>query len=66
MVRIDRIYTRNGDGGQTRLAGGRLINKDSLRVEAYGNLDELNAFVGAARTIAQESAIEPLISYLTK
>ena len=66
MVRIDRIYTRNGDNGQTRLADGQVVNKDSLRVEAYGNVDELNAFVGAARTAAQGRGIATLVSYLPK
>ncbi|MDG2049745.1 MAG: cob(I)yrinic acid a,c-diamide adenosyltransferase [Myxococcota bacterium] len=43
-----KIYTRRGDGGDTDLAGGTRISKDALRVEAYGAVDELNAFVGLA------------------
>ena len=43
-----KIYTRRGDGGDTDLAGGTRISKDALRVEAYGAVDELNAFVGVA------------------
>ena len=42
-MRISRVYTRTGDGGKTRLAGGQPVWKDSLRVEAYGNVDELNS-----------------------
>ncbi len=42
-----RIYTRNGDDGTTALFGGQRVNKDDLRLEAYGTLDELNAFLGA-------------------
>jgi cob(I)alamin adenosyltransferase len=43
-----KIYTRRGDSGETDLFGGTRVAKDALRVEAYGELDELNAFVGAA------------------
>lgn len=42
-----RIYTRTGDAGQTGVIGGRL-DKDDVRVEAYGTVDELNCFVGQA------------------
>jgi cob(I)alamin adenosyltransferase len=48
-MRITKVYTRTGDGGTTRLAGGQEVWKDSLRVEAYGTVDELNAAVGVAR-----------------
>lgn len=48
-MRISRVYTKTGDGGKTRLAGGQEVWKDSLRVEAYGIVDELNAIVGLAR-----------------
>ena len=47
---INRVYTRQGDRGDTALAGGQRVPKDSLRIEAYGVVDELNAFVGLART----------------
>ena len=43
-----KIYTRRGDSGETDLAGGKRVGKDALRVEAYGAVDELNAFVGVA------------------
>ena len=39
-MRITKVYTRTGDEGQTRLAGGQQVSKDSLRVEAYGTVDE--------------------------
>ena len=45
-LRITRVYTRTGDGGKTRLAGGQPVWKHSLRVEAYGTVDELNAAIG--------------------
>ncbi len=51
---INRVYTRTGDQGETGLAGGQRIPKDALRIEAYGTLDELNAFIGMARDTAEE------------
>jgi cob(I)alamin adenosyltransferase len=53
-VAINRVYTRRGDQGDTGLAGGQRVPKDSPRIEAYGTIDELNAFVGAARATAAE------------
>lgn len=49
MVTLNRIYTRAGDGGSTRLADGRTVSKSDLRVEAYGAVDETNACLGLAR-----------------
>jgi cob(I)alamin adenosyltransferase len=49
MVRLDKIYTRAGDGGRTRLATGEEVEKWSPRVEAYGAVDEANAALGLAR-----------------
>jgi cob(I)alamin adenosyltransferase len=49
MVTLNKIYTRTGDGGQTRLASGAPVSKTDLRVEAYGTVDELNAVIGVAR-----------------
>jgi cob(I)alamin adenosyltransferase len=48
-MRITRVYTRTGDRGKTRLAGGQPVWKDDLRVEAYGTVDELNAAIGVVR-----------------
>ncbi|MFP9048894.1 ATP:cob(I)alamin adenosyltransferase, partial [Enterococcus faecalis] len=42
-----KLYTKTGDKGQTGLVGGR-TDKDSLRVESYGTIDELNSFIGLA------------------
>ena len=57
-IAINRVYTRNGDAGQTRLVGGQNVGKDDLRIEAYGTVDELNAVIGMARAtlIAQIEA----------
>ena len=50
MVRLNRIYTKAGDGGETRLVGGQKVRKDAPRIEAYGTVDELSACIGLART----------------
>ena len=49
MVRLDKIYTRSGDGGITSLANGERVPKHSLRVECYGSVDESNSYIGLAR-----------------
>ena len=54
-MRITKVYTRTGDAGNTRLAGGQSVPKDSLRVEAYGTVDELNASVGLVRAMNSEA-----------
>src|SRR5579864_9397311 len=68
---INRVYTRRGDQGETSLAGGQRVPKDGPRLEAYGTVDELNAFLGAARATAGELAarepqIEPLVALLLR
>src|ERR1700735_3472598 len=54
---LNRIYTKTGDQGQTHLAGGQRVSKDDPRIECYGTVDELNAFVGMA-AISAASANE--------
>ena len=49
MVTLNRIYTRTGDAGSTRLATGATVSKSDRRVEAYGAVDETNACLGLAR-----------------
>jgi cob(I)alamin adenosyltransferase len=51
------IATTRGDGGQTGLAGGIRVSKASLRVDAYGNIDELISTLGFARSICEDAAI---------
>ncbi|WP_454061199.1 cob(I)yrinic acid a,c-diamide adenosyltransferase [Candidatus Nitrospira salsa] len=53
-MRISKVYTRTGDAGKTRLAGGQEVWKDSLRVEAYGTVDELNSVIGLARVFNRD------------
>ena len=57
-MRITKVYTRTGDAGKTRLAGGQQVWKDSLRVEAYGTIDELNASVGVVRVMNADVVAE--------
>jgi cob(I)alamin adenosyltransferase len=64
-MRITKVYTRTGDAGKTRLAGGQQVWKDSLRVEAYGTIDELNAVVGVVRVMnADAQSVNPAASQL--
>ncbi|MBV7336030.1 cob(I)yrinic acid a,c-diamide adenosyltransferase [Chloroflexi bacterium TSY] len=48
MPRLTKIYTRRGDDGTTALGGGQRVPKESLRVQAYGTVDELNSALGVA------------------
>ena len=54
-VNLNKIYTKAGDKGFTRLAGGKKIFKGDLRLECYGTVDELNASVGIVRTLAEDA-----------
>jgi cob(I)alamin adenosyltransferase len=66
-VALNRIYTRLGDDGGTSLAGGQRVGKDSLRIDCYGTVDELNAVVGMARDSAMQSAnLAPLADILKR
>jgi cob(I)alamin adenosyltransferase len=63
---INRVYTRRGDAGQTSLAGGQRVAKNSLRIEAYGTVDELNCFVGiACQTSRDLTPAYPQLRHLT-
>lgn len=55
-VALNRIYTKRGDAGETSLAGGQRVAKDSARIQAYGAVDELNAFAGLANVSCTEQA----------
>src|SRR5579872_6003573 len=63
---LNRIYTKRGDTGETSLAGGQRVPKDALRIEAYGTVDELNSFVGAACLSAEEAGLIPLATILKR
>jgi len=51
MPRLTKIYTRTGDDGSTGLAGGERVRKDSARIEAMGDIDELNSLIGLIRSL---------------
>jgi len=56
-----KLYTRRGDGGETDLFGGERVSKDALRVEVYGEVDELNACIGAAVAESEQADFEALL-----
>jgi len=66
MVRLDRIYTRGGDAGQTSLANGARARKDDIRVEAYGAVDETNAAIGVARLAieARDGRLDEMLAHI--
>jgi cob(I)alamin adenosyltransferase len=49
--RLNTIVTKTGDGGETALGGGQRVGKEDVRIEAYGQVDELNSWIGALRQI---------------
>jgi cob(I)alamin adenosyltransferase len=59
-----KIYTKTGDSGQTGLFGGPRVSKCDLRIEAYGEVDELNAVLGLARTGSLSSEIDALLAHV--
>jgi len=66
-IALNRIYTKRGDAGETGLVGGQRVPKDTPRIEAYGTVDELNAFVGlAAISCAEDSRLAPLAAILRR
>jgi cob(I)alamin adenosyltransferase len=63
LVTLNRIYTRTGDDGSTRLATGQKVSKADLRVEAYGAVDETNACLGLARLhTAADAVLDPMLA----
>ncbi|MBK9034225.1 MAG: cob(I)yrinic acid a,c-diamide adenosyltransferase [Myxococcales bacterium] len=55
-MRIDKVYTKGGDLGQTSLFGGERVSKAAPRIDGYGTVDELNATLGLVRTALESSA----------
>lgn len=66
MVKLNKIYTRTGDGGETGLGDGSRVQKHALRVTAYGEVDEANAVIGLARAILGQGGdgaeLDPILS----
>ena len=68
-ININKVYTRSGDTGKTRLTGGQVVDKDDLRIEAYGTVDELLVLMGGcANAISdmdfKQKDIDELLSVL--
>lgn len=57
---INRVYTKTGDRGTSRLAGGQEVDKDSDRLEAYGTVDELSAVIGVLVESMSGAGVDPL------
>ena len=63
-VRLDRIYTRGGDAGQTSLGDGTRVSKSDPRIEAYGTVDELNSILGLALARGVPVEFEPWLAQI--
>lgn len=63
---MGRIYTRTGDKGTTALFGGSRVEKDNLRVEAYGTIDEVISSMGVAYSFIQDEELKNEIAYIQK
>ena len=55
-ILINKVYTKSGDKGQTYLVGGKKIAKDDIRICSYGEIDELNAYIGGCRQLIVEKS----------
>lgn len=64
MPRLSKIYTRTGDDGSTGLADGQRVRKASARIQAIGDLDELNSLLGLLRTQTLPEGIDPVLESL--
>ena len=61
-----KIYTKTGDGGDTRLFDGTRVRKHNDRVEAYGEVDELNSFIGAAAAFLTDERLSSVLQEIQK
>lgn len=61
-----KIYTRTGDGGETGLFDGRRVSKSDPRIDAYGEIDELNALVGLARTVGVDAEVADMLTAIQR
>jgi cob(I)alamin adenosyltransferase len=59
-----KIYTKTGDKGTTGLFGGKRLPKHALRIEAYGTVDELNAYIGLLRDVAESEEIRQILKQI--
>jgi len=58
---MKKIYTKTGDKGETGLFGGGRVSKDSVRIESYGSVDELNSFIGLTITEVKDNEVKNLL-----
>jgi cob(I)alamin adenosyltransferase len=63
-MRITKVYTKAGDGGETSLVGGARVSKSSARVEAYGDVDELSSLIGLARAMLNDKEIQEALGVI--
>ena len=61
-----KIYTKKGDTGNTSLIGGKIVQKHDLKVDAYGNIDELNSFLGLVRDLSNDKKVNNIIVNIQK
>jgi cob(I)alamin adenosyltransferase len=61
MPKLTKIYTKGGDKGMTSLGGGQRVSKESLRVHAYGTVDELNSVIGVALALGLSPRLQELL-----
>lgn len=62
----DKIYTRFGDQGNTKLFGDQIVAKDDLRVQTYGTLDELQSHLGLARAAMEDGSLQSVVYTIQK
>ena len=62
MVKLNKIYTRTGDDGSTGLVDGSRLSKDSLRVAAYGDVDETNSVIGLVRLQLENQRLDAMLA----
>lgn len=65
-ITINRVYTKSGDQGRSRLAGGQEVAKDDARLEAYGTVDELNAVIGTVLELSDWSELTDVQQHLSR
>ena len=61
-----KIYTKKGDSGNTSLIGGKIVEKHHIKVDAYGNIDELNSFLGLIRDLSDDKKVNNIIIIIQK
>jgi cob(I)alamin adenosyltransferase len=65
-MNVVKIYTRTGDAGETRLLGGSRVSKAAPRVAAYGDVDELNAWLGLVRSVGDDEQLKTMLERIQR